>query len=101
VLKFNGKWRFTPPPDDDTWNNQTIPHSALDDFYDLVAKTATQGNRQRILEHFKGAFCTAIGTQHVWSSSESWSEADLRDYMEGQQVTPLYLLKHFMTHVFH
>jgi hypothetical protein len=92
VLKFNGKWRFTPPPDDDTWNNQTIPHSALDDFYDLVAKTATQGNRQRILEHFKGAFCTAIGTQHVWSSSESWSEADLRDYMErATSNAPLFI----------
>jgi hypothetical protein len=91
VLKFKGSWRFMPPPDG-KWNNQTIPSSALDDFYNLIAKTTTQGNRQKILEHFKGAFCTAIGIQHVWSSSESWSETDLRDYMErATNNAPLFL----------
>lgn len=91
MLKFKGSWRFTPPPDG-IWKNESIPSSALDDFYDLIAKTATQGHRQRILEHFKGAFCAVIGTTHVWSSSESWAETDLRDYMEKAITNaPLFL----------
>lgn len=81
MLKYKGSWRFTPPPDGN-WINQTIPTNALADFYDFIAKVAAQGNRQEILEHFKGAFTNILGFPHVWSSSEGWAEADLRDYMD-------------------
>lgn len=91
----------TPPPDDDTWNNQTIPHSALDDFYDLVAKTATQGNRQRILEQFKGAFYSNLGLNMFGVLAKVGQKQICGITWKGQQVTPLYLLKHFMNYVFH
>lgn len=91
MLRFNGAWRFTPPPDGQ-WINQTIPSEAVEEFYLLITRTATQGNRQEILEHFKGAFCTAIGSMHVWSSNESWAETDLRSCMgQAAENAPLFI----------
>jgi hypothetical protein len=55
MLKFKGSWRFTPPSDG-KWKNQVIPSSALEEFYDLISKTTTQGNRQEILEHLSNTF---------------------------------------------
>jgi hypothetical protein len=76
MLKFPGAWRFEPPADSD-WINQAIPRNAVAQFRAMIDKTATQGPRQSILEHFKGYFCTVVGEPHVWSSSESWSDTDL------------------------
>lgn len=91
MLKFKGNWRFTPPSDG-KWKNQTIPSEAISDFYDLISKTTTQGNRQEILEHFKGAFCKSVGVQHLWSSSESWAETDLINDMQlASENAPLFL----------
>lgn len=91
MLKFDGKWRFTPPQDG-KWKNRTIPNSSLDDFYSLIAKTANQGDRQEILEHFKQAFGSVIGLTPCWSSNESWAEVDLLDFMDkATNNAPLFL----------
>lgn len=91
MLKFKGSWRYTPPPDG-KWINQTIPQSAIGDFYDLVAKIATQGNRQEVLEHFKGAFYNVKGIQHVWSSDVGWAETDfLRSMEDASDNAPLFI----------
>jgi hypothetical protein len=91
VLKFDGAWRFTPPADG-RLRNQVIPNEALVEFFALITKVATQGNRQSILEHFKGHFCAAVGSTHVWSSTESWAETDLQSYMyEAAENAPLFI----------
>lgn len=90
-LKFNGAWRFQPPVNGQ-FQNATIPDAAVEDFYMLIMKVATQGKRQEILEHFKGYFCKAAGTTHVWSSNVSWAETDLEHYMSvAAQNAPLFL----------
>ncbi len=82
VLKFNGAWRFNPP-EDGRFRNKSIPYGAVEEFVAMVSKVATQGSRQGVLEHFKGHFCAAIGTTHVRSSSESWAETDLTNFMRN------------------
>lgn len=90
-LRFKGAWRFNPPHDG-RWRNQTIPLEAFNDFHRLIARTATQGPRQEILEHFKGFFCTVVGHAHVWSSDEGWADTDLSRYMrEATENAPLFL----------
>ena len=90
-LKFKGEWRFTPPPDG-KFRNQRMPGGAVEACIDLIMKVATQGKRQEALEHFKGYFCEASGATHVWSSSVSWSETDLRTYAEqAAQNAPLFI----------
>ena len=91
MLKFPGAWRFKPPADDD-WINQSIPDTAVREFRELIDKTATQGSRQDILEHFKGYFCTVVGEPHVRSSSESWADTDLWTCMSAAaKNAPLFL----------
>ena len=82
ALRFNGAWRFSPP-EDGRYHNKSIPYDAVEEFIAMVAKVATQGNRQGVLEHFKDHFCVALGTTHFRSSSESWAETDLRSYMHS------------------
>ena len=91
ALKFNGAWRFEPPPDS-TFQNRVIPADAVNEFVALIGKVATQGDRQDVLEHFKGYFCDAVGTTHVRSSSVSWAETDLRNYMrQAAENAPLFI----------
>ena len=91
TLKFKGAWRFTPPADGQ-FRNQSIPEGAIEECVNLIMKVATQGDRQEILEHFKGYFCEAAGTTHVWSSNASWAETDLWRYMrEAAQNAPLFI----------
>ncbi len=91
TLKFNGAWRFTPPPDGQ-YRNQTISGEAVQEFYRIIARLSTQGDRQEILEHFKGAFCNAVGTTHMWSTDASWAETDLVRYMnQASENAPLFL----------
>ena len=90
-LRFNGAWRFTPPPDG-AFRNSSIPTVALNECLDIIGKVAAQGDMQEVLEHFKGYFCTAVGTTHVWSSNASWAETDLRSYMEEAATNaPLFI----------
>jgi hypothetical protein len=91
MLKFPGAWRFKPPADND-WINQSVPEDAVREFRAMIDKTATQGSRQSILEHFKGYFCGVVGEPHVWSSSESWADTDLSTYMSAAaKNAPLFL----------
>jgi hypothetical protein len=91
MLKFPGAWRFKSPQNSE-WINEAIPQDAIAQFRALIDKTATQGSRQDILEHFKGYFCTVVGQPHVWSSNESWTDTDLWSYMTGAaENAPLFL----------
>lgn len=82
TLKFTPAWRFEPPPDG-IFKNKEIPGEALGDFSGMIAKIATQGDRWRLLEYFKGHFCAATGSTHFRSSSESWAETDLDHVMSS------------------
>jgi hypothetical protein len=91
MLKFNPKWRFKPPSDG-KYANAAIPQQALRAFDEMIDKIATQGERWDILEHYKGAGCKACGASHSWSSSESWAETDLSNYMrQAAMNAPLFL----------
>ncbi|MBN2093083.1 hypothetical protein JW964_25895 [candidate division KSB1 bacterium] len=58
----------------------------------LIGKVTTQGDRQTVLEHFKGYFCSAAGASHNWSSSASWAQIDLCTYAEeAAQNAPLFI----------
>ena len=84
MLKFNGAWRFDPPAN--------IPSGVVNDFSDLIGRIATQGDRHDILEHFKVYFAQAAGTTSNRSSSESWAESDLQNYMQQAAVNaPLFI----------
>ena len=90
-LKFPGAWRFKPPPDG-AFANQSIPSSVVADCIELIMKVATQGNRQEVLEHFKGYFCGVCGASHFWSSNASWAETDLLTYaQEAAANGPLFI----------
>ena len=84
MLKFEGAWRFNSPG--------AIADGVQDEFFNLIRKVAAQGDRQRILEHFKQCFAYATGSSSSWSSSESWAESDLYDYMQRAAVNaPLFI----------
>ena len=90
-LKFPGTWRFKPPPDG-SFANQSIPGSMLADCIELIMKVATQGDRQEVLEHFKGYFCGVCGVSHFWSSSANWAETDLLIYAQDAAANaPLFI----------
>jgi hypothetical protein len=91
ALRFSGAWRFHPPPNG-TFINSAIPTEVTNEFSVLIGRTATQGDRQAVLEHFKGYFCTAVGTTHVWSSNAGWAETDLSNYMyDAANNAPLFI----------
>jgi hypothetical protein len=84
MLKFNGAWRFDSPG--------PVPNGVVASFSDLIGKIATQGDRQTILEHFKSYFGDASGTTTTWSSSTSWAETDLDNYMRQVSANaPLFI----------
>jgi hypothetical protein len=84
MLKFNPAWRFDTPG--------SVSPGLVSAFADLIGKVATQGNRQGLLEHFKTYFASAAGSTASWSSSESWADSDLQNYM-GQAAAnaPLFI----------
>jgi hypothetical protein len=91
VLEFSASWRFAPPADG-LFRNVAIPPGAISDFFALIGKVATQGNRHEILEHFKGQFCRVAGVTHVWSSNASWAETDLDHHMQlAAENAPLFI----------
>jgi hypothetical protein len=74
VLNFNPAWRFTSPG--------PIASSVVDDFFAFIKKVAGQHpNRQHIIEHYKRHFADAAGRPAYTSTSLSWAESDLTDYM--------------------
>jgi hypothetical protein len=84
MLKFNDAWRFDSPG--------PIPPGAVQSFSDLMRKIVSQGDRHRLLEHFKGYFAAAAGFTSTWSSSASWAETDLDSYMDhAAKNAPLFI----------
>lgn len=94
VLKFPNAWRFRPPRGE-ALNTTSIPDGALNEFFGMIQKTATQGDLQEFLEHFKGYFCAAKGTTHIWSSNASWAETDLFSEMKSAATNPPLFLEAF------
>jgi hypothetical protein len=81
--KLNASWRFFPPE-----GIQKIEDAAVWEFNALIEKIASQGNRWKILEIFKGTFAGVIGSVHVKSSSEGWASSDLQSYMTEASANP-------------
>jgi hypothetical protein len=85
--KIPTSWRFAPPK-----GLRAIREKVMWQFFELVEKVASQGDRWDVLEMFKGVFAGAIGAVHVRSSSEGWALTDLRTYMkEASKNPPLFL----------
>src|SRR4051794_14539501 len=83
--------RFARPAEAPAWP----PPPFVSPFEDLVGKIIAQGNRQSLLEHFKGYFAGAIGIAHNWSSDEGWAYTDLRSYMAEAARTPALFIEAF------
>jgi len=94
VLKFPSQWRFDAPKSANE-NANRIPGSAVQDFMRLIRKTATQGDLQGFLEHYKGYFCATNGATHFTSSNASWAETDLESEMEAAAANPPLFLEAF------
>ena len=90
-LKFNGKWRFEPPPDTDLITSR-IPDQAVDEFVEMVNKLAPQADRWDTLELFKRYFSQASGSTHWRSSALFFAEDDLRrDASTAAKNAPLFI----------
>ncbi|NCT74902.1 MAG: hypothetical protein GXC78_10240 [Chitinophagaceae bacterium] len=71
MLHFDSSWRFESPG--------KIPPGIESEFGDIIRKIAA--GKQDVLEHFKSYFATASGSTSSWSSSASWADSDLGNYM--------------------
>lgn len=84
MLKFNPAWRFASP------GAAEMP--VVSALSELIGRIAAQGERQAMLEHFKTHFANAGGFTSNWSSSASWAESDLDDYMRrAAENAPLFI----------
>lgn len=91
MLKFDPRWRFTPPKNG-KYKNSSIPAAALREFLGLVEKTAVHGDRWDILEAFKSAFAGACGVSCMRSSSESWAASDMSSHAsDAAKNAPLFI----------
>ncbi len=82
MLKFDSTWRFDSPG--------KIPAPIAREFSDIIAKIA-RGD-QRLIEHFKRYFGAAGGFTSSWSSSASWADSDLQNYMDhASENAPLFI----------
>ncbi|MET4296566.1 hypothetical protein ABIB06_007361 [Bradyrhizobium sp. LB8.2] len=74
MLNFDPSWRFRSPG--------KITRGVVSDLTVLIKRVSGQfGNRQTIIEHYKRYFADAAGRPAHQSSSLSWAESDLDDYM--------------------
>jgi len=84
MLQFDGTWRFDSPG--------PISSAAVADFGDLINRIVSQGNRKRLLEHFKSHFAGAAGVSHYPSSDEGWAASDLDRLMDQAAANaPLFI----------
>lgn len=78
-MQMEPSWRFESPG--------PLPPEAVRAFDALIDKVVAQGNRWRMLEHFKGHFGGSGG-----SSSESWAESDLNRFVgQAAENAPLFI----------
>ena len=84
MLKFAGSFRFASPG--------AIAPGVIDDYFDLINRVSTQGDRQTFLEHFKRYFGNAAGIPSSRSSNAGWAESDLRTSMRAAaENAPLFI----------
>jgi hypothetical protein len=84
MLNFDASWRFDSPG--------PIPEGANNGFFELIGRMAPPDNRRELLEHFKTYFASAAGISSSWSSSLSWAESDLLEYMsQAAANAPLFI----------
>jgi hypothetical protein len=84
MLKFNSAWRFESPG--------AMPSKVVNELSELIGRITTQGKTQEILERFKSYFASAAGTTSTWSSSASWAQTDMDNYMQqAADNAPLFL----------
>jgi hypothetical protein len=85
MLNFDGRWRFQSPG--------TISPDVIEAvIVTIIGKIGTHARRQEVLETFKRRFAQASGKTASNSSSESWAETDLRQYMtEAAENAPLFI----------
>ncbi|HEX9658980.1 MAG TPA: hypothetical protein VGA18_01730 [Rhodothermales bacterium] len=73
--------------------SESLPISVVAEFDTMVGQIAAQGERQRLLEHFKGYFCGVVGAAHSWSSNEGWAATDLSRFMREAADNPALFLE--------
>lgn len=84
MLNFPTEWRFESPC--------RLSVEATREISDLIGKIAANGNGWKIFETFKSGFASAAGTTSSRSSSESWAQSDLEDYMQrASENAPLFI----------
>ncbi len=83
ALQFPSSWRFDIPP-----GSSPIPDNSVRQFFQLIARVASQGDRKEILERFKFIFARAVGSTSYSSTSEDWAETDLNNYMANVASNP-------------
>lgn len=82
MLKFDNAWRFESPG--------KMPAPIVREFSDIIAKISR--GEQKLLEHFKRCFASAGGFTSSWSSSASWADSDLQNYMDhASENAPLFI----------
>lgn len=82
MLKFDNAWRFDSPG--------KIPAPIAREFSDIIAKISR--GEQKLIEHFKRYFASAGGFTSSWSSSASWADSDLQNYMDhASENAPLFI----------
>ncbi|MFM0239678.1 hypothetical protein [Paraburkholderia phytofirmans] len=74
MLQYDASWRFQSP-------GPMSLDIVEDVFTQVLLKVAAQGDRKTFYEAFKRRFAQSSGRTANTSSSESWAESDLRDYM--------------------
>lgn len=90
-LQFPGEWRFSSPIDG-TFINSSMPTDAVRDFIEIIDRIANQGDRWRLLEHFKSHFGNPSK-----SSSESWAQSDLRSAMDSAAKNAPMFIESFLS----
>jgi hypothetical protein len=85
MLNFDPNWRLMPPG--------KIAPGVIPEFAVLIKRIAGQfGNRQPVIEHYKSYFADAASRPSYQSSSLSWAETDLNEYMrDAGENAPLFI----------
>jgi hypothetical protein len=85
VLNFDPNWRFVSPG--------KIAPGVIPELTVLIKRVSGQyANRQPVIEHYKRYFADAVGRPAYHSSSLSWAESDLDDYMrDAGENAPMFI----------
>ncbi len=87
MLIYNIRWRVTPPANG-RYANSRIPDGAMDEFFQLISRSAPNIDREEVLWRIKHTFAYAAGKPVARSSSVSWAHVDARQFMEDLQSSP-------------